>query len=310
MVQWWVNPPTTAETNLWTAIKGDLGLTDFDPLKVHWNEPIKWKIEDTSSGGNIMSFAAGMLLSIGFGAFFSIVTVLLTKLEQKFAGVTITSEHFNTAGRDVKTGLTAAVIVSQWTWAATLLQSSNVAWSFGLSGPFWYASGASVQVLLFGVLAIEIKRKAPNAHTFLEMVDVRWGKCAHLTFLWYGLWTNIIVSAMLLLGGSAVMETAAGLPVWLSGLLIPAGTLIYTIVGGLKATFLASYLHTAIIFFGLVRATTPLAHFPPLRSRRRRRSFPPPQFSPRPFPPSHPCFLASLNCLRLLRTFVNTRRSS
>ena len=34
-------------------------------------------------------------------------------------------------------GLTASVIVSQWTWAATLLQSSNVAWQFGVSGPFW-----------------------------------------------------------------------------------------------------------------------------------------------------------------------------
>ena len=30
-----------------------------------------------------------------------------------------------------------AVIVSQWTWAATLLQSSNVAWQYGVSGPFW-----------------------------------------------------------------------------------------------------------------------------------------------------------------------------
>ena len=294
MVQWWEegHHPTASETALWAATGQQLGLTDFNPLSVHWNQPIKWKIEDTSSGGNIMSLAAGMVLSIGFGAFFSIVTVALTKLEQKFAGVTITSEHFNTAGRDVKTGLTAAVIVSQWTWAATLLQSSNVAWSFGLSGPFWYASGASVQVLLFGVLAIEIKRKAPNAHTFLEMVDVRWGKCAHLTFLWYGLWTNVIVSAMLLLGGSAVMYEASGIPVWLSGFLIPAGTLIYTMVGGLKATFLASYLHTAIIFFGLVRATTPLAHFPPLRSRRRRRSFPPSAIFPSPvspFPPLLPC---------------------
>ena len=44
------------------------------------------------------------------------------------------------AGRMVKTGLTAAsviVIISQWTWAATLLQSSNVAWQYGVSGPFW-----------------------------------------------------------------------------------------------------------------------------------------------------------------------------
>ncbi len=45
--------------------------------------------------------------------------------------------HYSTAGRMVKTGLTASVIVSQWTWAATLLQSSNVAWQYGVSGPFW-----------------------------------------------------------------------------------------------------------------------------------------------------------------------------
>jgi hypothetical protein len=134
------------------------------------------------------------------------------QLEGKFGHVKMTSEHFNTAGRDVKTGLTASVslnhiaptstptptpapltqappsqppnlyptptpilipvpvpsrsrcrcrgfcltaappwhpaqvIVSQWTWAATLLQSSNVAWNFGISGPFWYAAGASIQV--------------------------------------------------------------------------------------------------------------------------------------------------------------------
>ena len=309
MVQWWVNAPTATETAQWAAIGQQLGLTDFNPLSVHWNQPIKWKIEDTSSGGNIMSLAAGMVLSIGFGAFFSIVTVALTKLEQKFAGVTITSEHFNTAGRDVKTGLTAAVIVSQWTWAATLLQSSNVAWSFGLSGPFWYASGASVQVLLFGVLAIEIKRKAPNAHTFLEMVDVRWGKPAHLTFLWYGLWTNIIVSAMLLLGGSAVMMRPRPPRVAL-GPLIPAGTLIYTMVGGLKATFLASYLHTAIIFFGLVRATVTSRPFVRLRARDAVDDPSPLRNFPSPVSPSHPCFLASLDCLRPLRTFFNTRRSS
>jgi hypothetical protein len=45
--------------------------------------------------------------------------------------------HNSTAGRMIKTGLTASVIVSQWTWAATLLQSSNVAWQYGVSGPFW-----------------------------------------------------------------------------------------------------------------------------------------------------------------------------
>jgi len=49
----------------------------------------------------------------------------------------------------------------------------------GVAGPFWYAAGATIQILLFGVLAVEIKRKAPSAHTVLEIVKARWGCTAH-----------------------------------------------------------------------------------------------------------------------------------
>ena len=81
--------------------------------------------------------AVGFVLCLGLGFGFCAITLGLVKLDEVFTGTKITSEFFNTAGRDVKVGLTAAVIVSQWTWAATLLQSSNVAWQYGVSGPFW-----------------------------------------------------------------------------------------------------------------------------------------------------------------------------
>ena len=87
-----------------------------------------------------MPVAVGWVLCLGFGFGFCAITLGLVKLETVFGGTKITSEFFNTAGRDVKVGLTAAVIVSQWTWAATLLQSSNVAWAYGVSGPFWCVS--------------------------------------------------------------------------------------------------------------------------------------------------------------------------
>ena len=58
--------------------------------------------------------------------------------------------------------------------ARSQLQSSNVAYQYGVSGPFWYASGASIQVLLFGILAIELKRRAPGCHTMVELVGARW----------------------------------------------------------------------------------------------------------------------------------------
>jgi urea-proton symporter len=112
---------------------------------------------------------------------------------KRYQGEIQTSEQFSTAGRSVKTGLVgmlqsrqesnsrvAAAVVSSWTWAATLLQSSGVAYRYGVSGPFWYASGATVQILLFAVLAIELKRRAPAAHTFLEVIRARYGKVCPL----------------------------------------------------------------------------------------------------------------------------------
>jgi urea-proton symporter len=101
-----------------------------------------------------------------------------------------TSEMFTTAGRTVKSGLVGSAVVSSWTWAATLLQSSGVCYSYGVSGPFWYASGATVQILLFATLAIELKRRAPNAHTFLEVIKARYGTPAHICFIVFGLMTS------------------------------------------------------------------------------------------------------------------------
>lgn len=85
------------------------------------------------------------------------------------------SEEFSSASRSVKPGLIASGIVSAWTWAATLvsfstytifgrlidvthlpkLQSSAVAYKYGISGPWWYGAGATVQVLLFAQVSIK-----------------------------------------------------------------------------------------------------------------------------------------------------------
>eukprot|EP00271_Cylindrocystis_brebissonii_P005317 TRINITY_DN17306_c0_g2_i1.p1 TRINITY_DN17306_c0_g2~~TRINITY_DN17306_c0_g2_i1.p1 ORF type:complete len:683 (-),score=119.61 TRINITY_DN17306_c0_g2_i1:97-2145(-) len=198
-------------------------------------------------GEPLLSQAVGYAVVLGFGAILAALTSYLIYLERRYAGVKHSSEWFNTAGRGVKTGLIASAIVSQWTWAATILQSSNVAWQDGVSGPFWYASGATVQVLLFGVMAIEIKRKAPNAHTICEIVRARWGTAAHLTLLFFCFMTNIIVTAMLLLGGSAVVNALTGMDIYAASFLIPVGVIAYTLHGGLMATFLASYLHSFFV---------------------------------------------------------------
>ena len=198
--------------------------------------------------GEVLDESIGWFIVVGLGMVFAGIISAEIKIEEKYLGNMQSSEGFNTAGRIIKTGLTAAAIVSAWTWAATLLQSSTVAYLYGVSGPFWYAAGASIQVLLFGILAIELKRKAPNAHTFLEIIRARFGAGTHKVFLGFALTCNMIVTGMLLLGGAAVVNGLTGMDISLAAFLIPVGVMIYTLVGGLKATFVADYMHTVIIF--------------------------------------------------------------
>jgi len=106
---------------------------------------------------------------------------------------------------------------------------------------------ATVQIILFATLAIELKRRAPNAHTFLEVIRARYGPATHGVFIVFGLMTNTLVTAMLLTGGSAVVTSLTGVPTVAACFLLPVGVVMYTIFGGIKATFLTDYVHTVML---------------------------------------------------------------
>ncbi|EJD35922.1 Na+/solute symporter [Auricularia subglabra TFB-10046 SS5] len=206
----------------------------------------------TTSAANVATVlpqGAGYGVVVGIGLFFSAFMLCLTWLQARYTAFSPTnSEEFTSASRSIKPGLIASGIVSAWTWAATLLQSSAVAFKYGISGPWWYASGATIQVLLFAQLAAKLKLNAPNAHTWLEIVATRWGTLAHLVFLFFGLATNIVVSSMLCLGGSATVTALTGMNTIAACFLIPLGVAIYVIAGGMRATLLCDYTHTTVLF--------------------------------------------------------------
>jgi len=205
-------------------------------------------------GGPPLGQNVGYAIVLGFGILLCFFTLVLVSIDRQSRKVQQTSEFFNTAGRAVKTGLTAAVICSQWTWTSTVTDSSTSAWRFGVSGPYWHAAGATIQVLLFSVVAIELKRKSRNAHTVCELVLARWGRYAHVTFLFFCLLTNMISTAALLLSGASFLHQLTGMDVWLCCFLVPWTVVLYTVVGGLRAKFLADYVHVTVTFIVLIIA--------------------------------------------------------
>ncbi|KAM7213408.1 putative urea active transporter 1 [Rhypophila decipiens] len=197
--------------------------------------------------GPVLNQGWGYGLIIGLGVLFAVFMIVITWSLKRYNYELQTSEMFSTAGRTLKSGLVATSVTSTWTWAATLLQSSAVAYKYGVSGPFWYASGATVQIILFATLAIELKRRAPNAHTFLEVVKARYGPTTHMVYIVFCCFCNILVTAMLLTGGSAVINNLTGAPVAAAVFLFPLGVVAYTLFGGIKATFITDYINSLVI---------------------------------------------------------------
>merc|ERR1712165_479751 len=154
------------------------------------------------------------------------------------------------AGGKVSIGLTATTIVSQWTWSATLLQSSTVASKYGISGPYWYAGGATIQIIIFSIM---LKTRAPGAKTFLQVIKARFGARTHLVFCTFAFFTNLIVMMSLTVAGTAVLNSlVADLSPELAAMLLATVIGGYTLIGGLGATFYVSYFNTALIFFLII----------------------------------------------------------
>ena len=190
---------------------------------------------------------AGYAIVVGLGLAFAVGMILTTFILRRYQKEIITSEEFSTAGRSVGTGLIAAAVVSSWTWAATLLTSSTQANEKGVFGAYAYASGACCQIILFAFLAIKAKQLAPECHTYLEIIRARYGGFVHGVFIFFAIATNILVTAMLLTGGSAAISDLTGMNTVACIFLLPIGVMVYTLFGGIKATFLTDYVHTVAI---------------------------------------------------------------
>ncbi|KFY52591.1 hypothetical protein V496_08342 [Pseudogymnoascus sp. VKM F-4515 (FW-2607)] len=208
-----------------------------------------------------LSQAVGYIVVVVIGLVFAIGMIFVTKLLKRTVNEDNTkTEMFITANRSVGTGLTASAVISSWLWSTAILGSSLVGYSYGISGPFWFAAGCSPMIVFFALLGVVCKMRIPEAHTLLEIVRIRYGTIAHIVFMFLCLLNNLFAVANMLLGASAAINALTGIHTIAATFLVPIGVVLYTFVGGIKATFLTDYIHTfailIIICFFTIKAFT------------------------------------------------------
>ena len=212
----------------------------------------------SESSVHLLNQAAGYGVLIGVGALFAGGMILTTFLLQKYLHENANStETFSVANRSVGTFLSASAVYSSWSWSTEFLFVSLMTYNYGVQAGYYYGAGLAIQIAVMSVIGIHAKKRIPTAHTSLEAVQLRYGKAAHLLYLVLSLICNICSClAMILACASGISIIAGNLHIVASTMLIPFGVLLYTVVGGLKATFLTDFVHTTVLLVVLCYMNT------------------------------------------------------
>ncbi|KAM0551203.1 hypothetical protein ACHAPJ_008546 [Fusarium lateritium] len=208
------------------------------------------------SGLNLIpqSTAYGMLIGLGVG--FCGVILAAVKIQKAYLSEDSgKSEMFMVANRSVGTGLTASAVFSSWMWINETVFSAAFCYKFGIAVPFWWATGLCFQIALMAALGVLAKIRVPYAHTSLEIIRMRYGWVGHIVFIILNITNNVFGCASMILTGSQLIYGISGMHFVAATILIPLGVVLYTAVGGLKATFLTDYLHTLVALILIIYFT-------------------------------------------------------
>ncbi|KAF5517315.1 Urea active transporter [Colletotrichum aenigma] len=199
------------------------------------------------SGETLIPQSTGYGMLIGLGIGFCGVILAAVKIQKAYlAEDSGTSEMFMVANRSVGTGLTASAVFSSWMWINETVFSAAFCYKFGLAVPFWWSTGLCFQIALMAALGVLAKIRVPYAHTSLEIIRMRYGWVGHIVFIVLNITNNVFGCAGMILTGSQLIYGISGMHFVAATILIPLGVVLYTAVGGLKATFITDYLHTLI----------------------------------------------------------------
>ncbi|KAJ5130021.1 Sodium/solute symporter [Penicillium bovifimosum] len=210
---------------------------------------------DTTKLALIPQGAAYGLL-IGLSVLFCGVILIAVKIQKAYlAEDSGKSEMFMVANRSVGKGLCASAVFSSWMWINETVLCAAMTYRYGLAVPLWWGSGLCFQIALMAALGVMAKIRVPYAHTSLEVVRMRYGKIGHLVFIVLNLVNNVFGCASMIMTGSQLIHGVSGMHYVAATILVPIGVVLYTAVGGLKATFLTDFLHTAIALILIIYFT-------------------------------------------------------
>lgn len=194
----------------------------------------------------ILSPSQGVLLLAIYGAVMIAATVIVRQVQQrKRAGMNM--PEFLLANRKVSMVPGAMSIAASWIWAPALFVSSQKAFEQGLPGAFWFIFPNLLALLVFAPFALRVRKLFPKGYTLPQLIRERHGPGVHRLYMIQFVGLQLCSFAVQILAGATLIQMISGLSFTAVGLLLVTIVLIYSVLGGLRASVTTDYIQMASI---------------------------------------------------------------
>lgn len=183
----------------------------------------------------------------------AIAVILITAASFTLLGLlqaschTISLEDYLVSRNRVGTGMALATIVASAMGAWILFSPPEVGATSGIAGIVGYCIGQATPAALFAFMGTRMRLLMPAGHSLNEYVLHRFGQAMYRLTLGIVVFYMFVYLAAELTAIAKAVELMAGVPLWLTALLVISAVFIYTLVGGLEATIFTDAVQFAVI---------------------------------------------------------------
>ena len=184
----------------------------------------------------------GYLLMFGLGAFMLLIALAVRK------SLVRSTHDYIIADRKIGLGFGVGSVIAVWTWAMAVMMSSGQAYSWGLSGLFWFTIPNGIAVMAMVPFAVKLRKVVPNGYTITDFIRSRFQNRPAFIIAVLGMIFGIFLEIIINLKGAVLLiETIFGIREIVVLAVVIFIVTLYSYFGGIWTSAITATVNTLLI---------------------------------------------------------------
>ncbi|GAA0135113.1 hypothetical protein YSY43_19530 [Paenibacillus sp. YSY-4.3] len=152
------------------------------------------------------------------------------------------------ADRKIGLGFGVGSVIAVWTWAMAVMMSSGQAYTWGLSGLFWFTVPNGIAVMAMVPFAVKLRKVIPNGYTITDFIRSRFQNRPALVIAVMGMIFGIFLEIIINLKGAVLLiQTIFGIKEIIILAVIIFIVTVYSYFGGIWTSAITATINTLFI---------------------------------------------------------------